>query len=143
MNNQNQLALEGFKSIDTDPNFKKIVPYYIGQILYKQKKYKEVSEYGPLHFEGISKQRRSEFAHIIGDSFYRLGMYAEAIPYLKEYNTFERSSREDNYQIGYTYYNLMDYENAIKYLSKVKSKKDSLAQIAFYQLGTSQYFLVL
>ncbi|MBL4705210.1 MAG: tetratricopeptide repeat protein, partial [Flavobacteriales bacterium] len=135
MNNQNQLALEGFKSIDTDPNFKKIVPYYIGQILYKQKKYKEVSEHGPLHFEGISKQRRSEFAHIIGDSFYRLGMYAEAIPYLKEYNTFERSSREDNYQIGYTYYNLMDYENAIKYLSKVKSKKDSLAQIAFYQLG--------
>lgn len=134
-NNQNQLALEGFRSIDKDPNFKAIVPYYIGQILYRQKKYKEVTEYGPSHYTGVSIKRKSEFAHIIGDSYYRMGLYTEAIPYLEEYNSFERSTREDNYQMGYTYYKTMDYPSAIKYLSKVKSLPDSLAQIAFYQLG--------
>lgn len=135
MNDQHQLALEGFRSIDNDPKFGTIVPYYIGQILYKQKKYRDVIEYGPAHYQGISKKRRSEFAHIIGDSYYRLEQYEEAIPYLQEYNSFERSSREDNYQMGYSYYRVEDYPNAIKYLSKVKAKKDSLAQIAFYQLG--------
>ncbi len=135
MNDQHQLALEGFRSIDKDPNFAAIVPYYVAQILYKQRKYQEVSEYGPLHYANASSKRKAEFAHIIGDSYYRLEKYKEAQPYLQEYNSSARSTREDNYQMGYTYYQLQDYENAIRYLSKVKVKPDSLAQIAYYQLG--------
>lgn len=132
---QYQLALEGFRQIDQSPNFGAIAPYYIGQILYRQQKYEEVAEYGPLHYASISKKRKSEFAHIIGDSYYRIEKYDSAVSYLKTYNIIEKSSREDYYQLGYCYYQLKDFENAIKYLSKVKAKKDSLAQTAYYQLG--------
>jgi len=134
-NDQNQLALGGFRSIDTSAKFKAIVPYYIGQILYKQNKFREVTDYAPRFYDGISKKRRSEFAHIIGDSYYRLEEYDSAIVYLKAYNFVEKSSREDYYQLGFSYYRTGDYANAIKYLGKVRSKKDSLAQVAYYQLG--------
>jgi len=132
---QFQLALEGFRLIDQSPSFGTIVPYYIGQILYRQNKFEEVARYGPIHYASISKKRKSEFAHIIGDAFYKIAKYDSAVSYLKTYNFIEKSSREDYYQFGYCYYQLGDFKNAIKYLSKVKSKKDSLAQIAFYQLG--------
>lgn len=134
-NEQNQLALENFRSIDTTDKFRSIAPYYIGHILYKQKKYEEVAGYAPDFYSTISKKRKAEFAHIIGDSYYRLEKYDSAITYLKDYNLSVKSSRTDYYQLGYSYYQTGDYKNAIKYLGRVKSKNDSLAQVAYYQLG--------
>lgn len=135
MDGNYQVALEGFRSIDSDPNFSAIVPYYIAQILYKQNKFDGLIEYGPKHYASISEQRKPEYARLIGDAYYKQKDYKSAVPYLETYNKGAKSSRADNYQMGYAYYTTGDFEKAIVYLSKVKSKKDKLAQVAFYQLA--------
>ena len=52
-----------------------------------------------------------------------------------KYRQLSTSTREDNYQLGYAYYQSGDFENAAEMFGKVVNKKDKLSQIAYYQLG--------
>lgn len=130
-----QTALVGFQSIACEPMFKAIAPYYITQIYYKQEKYEKVIEYAPAYMDSVSTKRKSEFAKLIGDSYYFGKKYSEAIPYLVEFRKGVKATREDNYQLGFAYYGTQDYKNAVKYLGKVSTKKDALSQTAYYHMA--------
>ncbi len=130
-----QTALNGFKQISDSEMFKNIVPYYVAQIYHKQEKYEALIAYAPQYFETISKKRRAEYAKLIGDAYYFEKRYKEAIPYLKEFKKGAKSTRISNYQLAYSYYQIKDYQNAVNNYKKVSSRRDSLSQIAMYQLG--------
>jgi TolA-binding protein len=130
-----QTALNGFKQISDSEMFKNIVPYYVAQIYHKQKKYEELIDYAPQYFETISKKRRAEYAKLIGDAYYFEKRYKEAIPYLKEFKKGAKSTRISNYQLAYAYYQTKDYQNAVNNYKRVSSRRDTLSQIAMYQLG--------
>jgi tetratricopeptide (TPR) repeat protein len=133
--NNYQTALQSFEKITNDPMFESVVPYYIAQIYYKQEKYDLLIEYAPKFMDKVSDKRKGEFAKLIGDAHYFKKQYSQAIPYLMKYRKLSTSSREDNYQLGYAYYQSGDFENAAEMLGKVVNKKDNLSQIAYYQLG--------
>jgi TolA-binding protein len=128
-------ALKGFNSLRLDRNFGKIVPYYIAQIYYKQGKYEDLIAIAKdLHSQSDSK-RTNELGFMLGDSFFKLGQYSEAIPYLK--NAVDNDTLFDknkNYELGYCFYKTRKYENAIEYLKKINND-DSLTQNAYYYLG--------
>lgn len=130
-----QTALIGFKSISDSEMFKNIVPYYVAQIYHKQEKYEELIDYAPKYFENISKKRRAEFAKLIGDAYYYEQKYTEAIHYLKEFKLGAKSTRISNYQLAYCYYHTEDYQNAVKNYKRVSSRRDTLSQVAMYQLA--------
>ncbi len=130
-----QTALNGFKAISDAEMFKNIVPYYVAQIYHKQGKFKELTDYAPAYFENISKKRKAEFAKLIGDAYYHQRMYKDAIPYLKEFKKRAKSDRISNYQLANSYYKIHDCENAIKNFKPVVTKRDSLSQVALYQLA--------
>jgi tetratricopeptide (TPR) repeat protein len=133
--NNYQTALQSFEKIANDPMFESIVPYYIAQIYYKQEKYDQLISYAPGYLEKVSNNRKGEFAKLIGDAYYFKKEYKEAIPYLLMHRKNSTSTREDNYQLGYAYYQSGDYVNAADLFSRVVNKKDELSQIAYYQLG--------
>lgn len=130
-----QTALIGFKKISDSEMFKNIVPYYVAQIYHKQEKYEELIDYAPKYFESISKKRRAEFAKLIGDAYYFEKKYGEAIPYLKEFKLGAKSTRISNYQLAYCYYNTKDFQNAVNNYKRVSSRRDTLSQVAMYQLA--------
>lgn len=130
-----QTALNGFKKISDSEMFKNIVPYYVAQIYHKQEKYEELIDYAPQYFETISKKRRAEYAKLIGDAYYFEKRYKEAIPYLKEFKKGAKSTRISNYQLAYSYYQTEDFQNAVNNYKKVSSRRDTLSQVAMYQLG--------
>lgn len=132
-----QAALESFLSLQDHATFGKVVPYYITQIYYLQGNYEGLIEMAPNLKEGNNKQREAEMARLIGDAYYRVEKYDEAIPYLQKYQAVGSPGRSDNYQLGYAYFRINDYEKATQYLSYVTQPEDSLAQIAMYQLGQS------
>lgn len=132
-----QAALENFISLKEHPTFGKVVPYYITQIYYLQGNYEELTTMAPELGSGNNQKREAEMARLIGDAFYRVEKYDEALPYLQKYQEIGTPGRTDNYQIGYAYFRINDYEKAAQYLSYVTQPKDSLAQIAMYQLGQS------
>lgn len=135
LNEDYQLALQGFKKIQYDASFKKVVPYYITQIYYRQKKYDDVVAYGPSVFDSVSESRKIEFAKIIGDSYYKRNNYKEAITYFEYHAASTKIDNLDKYQMGYAYYKTNEYRKSIKYFNKITNAKDSVSQFAYYYLA--------
>jgi len=131
-----ETALTGFRRLGNDETFKDIVPYYILQILYKQKKYKEVVATGPSLLENAIPSRESEIARFIGDSYYQMGDFEKAKPILENYvEKTKYLDRKARYEMGYMYYHLKDYGEAVSYFEGVKGRKDPLAQNGYYLLA--------
>ena len=132
-----QVALEGFLKLTDNPSFKKEVPYYITQIYYLQGRYDEVIQFAPKLIDSISKENTAEMSQLIGDAYYRIGRFDEAVFYLEDYSKRANTSRDDDYQLGYAYFMSTYYEKAIRQFDKVARTKDKLGQVAMYHAAES------
>ena len=130
-----QVALEGFYELVDSKGFSSIVPYYITQIYYLQEKYEKVIEYATGLMDSVKVQRESEVAHLIGDAYYKLGQFDEAVPYLETYQKRAQVSREDRYELAYAYYRSKAYFKSIEEFNRVVSFDDSLSQVAYYNMA--------
>lgn len=136
-----QTAQDGFKQLQADENFAPVVPYYLTQILYKQKKYDELLSYAPALLDSSSQiipKRKPEISRLIGDAYYRKAQYAEALPYLiyfHEETPKKDRSPEDFFQLGYTYYALGDPMSALDALTNASKEDNELAQSAIYYMA--------
>ncbi|MEM1001709.1 MAG: tetratricopeptide repeat protein [Bacteroidota bacterium] len=84
------------------------------------------------------KRQLSELNKIIGESYFNLGKYQEAIPYLQAYEGKKGQwNNTDFYQLGYAYYKQQDYDNAINEFNKIIDGRNQVAQNAYYHLGES------
>ncbi len=131
-----ETALLGFRRLEDDVNFSGIVPYYILQILYSQKKYEEIVQIGPGLLENSIPGRSGEIAKFVGDSYYQLKNYSEAQTYLELYvEKTKNITREDKFQMGFMYHQLKKYSIAIPFLEGLGGKKDLLGQNSYYLLA--------
>jgi len=132
-----QVALEGFLKLKDDENFKKIVPFYIAQIYYLQKRYDDVIAYAPPILDSMKVKRSAEINQIIGNAYYRKQEYAKALPYLEKHFEKKRPlGREDAYVLGFTQYRAGKHKEAsVAFSQVVKGEDDKLSQIAYYHLG--------
>jgi len=134
-----ETALEGFLRLKDDPNFGPIVPYYLTQIYYKQKKFDEVVKYGPNLMLNVTEKRAPEVSRIIGESYAQLNLYEEAIPYLEKYMASSSSaSREDKYSLAYSYYKTKEYAKAAALFGQITGTESALSQNALYHLADCQ-----
>ena len=135
LKNANQLALEGFLKLQNDSTFCGVAPYYIAQIYQKQGQYEEVIKMSPSIIKCSYVDNEADVNHIIGNAFYKTGEYEKAIPHLENFAKNGKPGRSDAYELGYAYYKTQQYAKAIKQFDKVSRIKDSITQIAFYQIG--------
>ncbi|HNS41835.1 MAG TPA: tetratricopeptide repeat protein, partial [Taishania sp.] len=108
-----QTALDGFLKLENDPGFGKVVPYYILQIYYLQGKYEQVAEYAPK-LENATIVNEKDINHLVGDAYYRVGKFDEAVPYLQKYDKLANTTRDEDYQLGYALYKTRSFDNAVK-----------------------------
>ncbi len=131
-----QTALNGFERIKDDPMFSSIAPYYIAQILYIQHKFAEVIEFAPPLIDSVAENRLGEMAKIIGESYFNLERYKEAIPFLDIYRDNTRSyTLRDRYQLAFAYYMGGDYEDARDLFEKISYGNSEITQSALYHLA--------
>ncbi|MEN8117970.1 MAG: tetratricopeptide repeat protein [Bacteroidota bacterium] len=131
-----QSALEGFSKLNNDPSYSRVIPLYVSHIYYKQEKYDEVVNYTTSVINEVEDEHKAELSKIVGDSYFHLKQYKEAIPYLETY--FESpgpKTREENYILGFCYYHTGNYENAALLLKKASGGNDEMAQNAYYHLA--------
>jgi len=131
-----QTALNGFKKLENDKGFKKVVPFYIAQIYYLQNDFDSAIDYAlPMVKEG-NKERQADMNRIIADSYYGKKEYSTAIPYYtKAIDLSAKPRREDFYHLGFCQYYNKDYDKATEALSQVTSAEDVMSQNAYYHLG--------
>ncbi len=130
------VAMEGFTRLVNDETFGTVVPYYITQISFVQGKYNQVVKDAPALLNDSNKvQKATEINRMIGESYYYLKDYKNALVYLKKTELASNLSPGGNYALAYCHYKLGDYANAIDHFENATDEKDSLAQSAWYHLA--------
>lgn len=131
-----ETALQEFLKLRKNPVFEKVIPFYISQIYYKQEKYRDVVEYTAPIINTVSADQQPEMARILGDSYFHLRQFKEAIQFLEFYLSDKNNrGREENYMLGYCYYLNSEEAKAIPCLEIASKGKDALAQNAYYHLA--------
>ncbi len=125
-----------FNKIKNDTRYEKEIAYYLMNINFKEKEYAKVVATGTKLLETAHRKSVSEISKIIGESYFYLGEYENAILHLKKYRGIKgKFSNTDHYLLGYAYYKVEDYHGALTRFNKIITGKDAVAQNAYYHLG--------
>lgn len=131
-----EMALKGFTKLTGNETFGSVVPYYVTQIYFIQGKYNKVVQEAPkLLNDTTFIQKEGEVNRMIGESYFNLKDFSNALVYLKKTNLGSGMNAQGNYVLGYCYYKTGDCANAIVNFQKSTETADSLAQSAWYHLA--------
>ena len=131
------LAESTLKEIADSKSYEVEISYYLLDISFKAGKFERSIDVGTRLLKDAKTKEKSEISKIIGESYFNLKKYEEAIPYLKAYKGKRRKkwSNTDYYQLGYSFFKLKDYTNAINNFNKIIGIKNAVSQNAYYHLG--------
>jgi tetratricopeptide (TPR) repeat protein len=130
-------ALRSFERVKNEPEYKSIIPYYIAEIHYFTGDKKKALDDA---LELIKNSERSfyynELHLLAAQVLFEEGRYGDALPYFEYYYQNSESIRkEDVYEMGYSYYRVNEWNNAINKFKLLSNTEDSLGQTAMYLLG--------
>ncbi|KQC31357.1 tetratricopeptide repeat protein [Flagellimonas eckloniae] len=121
----------------TDPELlNEKLSYYQADLNFKLGNFEEAIAMAKKQLPKSDRKEISELNKIIGESYFNLGQYGEAVPYLKKYRGRRgKLSNTDYYLMGYSHYKQGDFEGAIQYFNKIIGGTNSVSQNAYYHLA--------
>jgi len=129
-------ANERFDQITDQELLDEKLSYYQADMNFKLGKFEEAIALAKNQLPKSDRQEVSELNKIIGESYFNLEQYANAIPYLEEYKGKRgKWSNTDYYLLGYCYYKQTDFANAIQQFNKIIGGTNSVSQNAYYHLA--------
>jgi tetratricopeptide (TPR) repeat protein len=135
-NDDYKTATKQFDQVSGDDKFKAKLSYFQADMNFKQGNFQKAIDLGTVAMQKSTASEKSELNKIIGESYFNLKKYDNALPFLKEYKGQKgKWSNTDFYQLGYTYYKQNDFENAISQFNKIIEGRDFVAQNGYYHLG--------
>lgn len=127
-----------FEEVSEKEKYNEKMGYYKADMNFKAGAFEKAIAEAKSQMPKASAEEKSELSKIIGESYFNLQQYDEALPYLLAYQGKNgRWSNTDFYQLGYVYYQQKDYQKAVAEFSKIIGGSDSVAQNAYYHLGES------
>ena len=131
-------ANEYFDQVSDNEKYKEKLSYYQADLNFKLGKFDKAIELAEEQLPNSRGVEESELSKIIGESYFNIQKYTEAIPYLKAYKGKQRKwNNTDYYQLGYAYYKQNDFEAAISEFNKIIDGDNAVSQNAYYHLGES------
>lgn len=121
----------------TDPELlNEKLSYYQADLNFKLGNFEEAIAMAKKQLPKSDRKEVSELNKIIGESYFNLERYGEALPYLKKYRGRRgKLSNTDYYLMGYSYYKQGDFEGAIPQFNKIIGGTNSVSQNAYYHLA--------
>jgi len=130
-------ALKSFKMVETQEEYKGVVPYYIAEIYYFQGKKDEALRYGEsvLGRPGVLFYQK-EINLLMGQLYFEKKNYQKALPLLESYTAnSDKVTKEIMYELSYCYYDANKLDKAIEGFKQLSTEKDSMGQNSMYLLG--------
>ena len=129
-------ANERFDQITDQEVLEEKLSYYQADMNFKLGNFEEAIAQAKNQLPKSDRREVSELNKIIGESYFNLGQYSNAIPYLEDYKGKRgKWSNTDYYQLGYAYYKQEDFANAIQQFNKIINGQNDVAQNAYYHLA--------
>lgn len=131
------LALQLFKLVDTSTEPGNTADYYLAQLYYREGNYaKALQSARTVIAANPVPEFTIEARRIAGESLYKTGDAAAAVPYLWEYVATAAEPKPSAYYIlGVEEFNGRNYKAAIKLLQKAVDSPDAMGQNAYLYLG--------
>ncbi len=127
-----------FEGIEETSELSENLSYYKADKYFKQGDFETAIKEAKKELLRSKPKEKSELNKIIGESYFNLKQYNEAISYLELYKgKGGKWSNTDHYLVGYSYYKKGNYKNAISRFNKIIGGKDAVAQNAYYHLADS------
>jgi TolA-binding protein len=131
-------ANKQFEQVAGEEKYDEKMSYFKADMNFKSGKFQEAADLGKKAMAKSNAIEKSELSKIIGESYFNLKQYDQAIPYLQDYRGKKgKWNNTDYYMLGYAYYQQKDYENAIAQFNKIIDGNDAVALNAYYHLGES------
>jgi len=131
-----EAANQRFDQITDQDVLEEKLSYYQADMNFKLGKFEKAIALAKTQLPKSDRKEVSELNKVIGESYFNLKQYENAVPYLKEYNgKGGKWSNTDYYYLGYAYYKGGDYANAIAQFNKIIGGTNSVAQNAYYHLA--------
>ncbi|MGL5272259.1 MAG: tetratricopeptide repeat protein, partial [Phocaeicola sp.] len=132
-------ALKGFTSLQNDPKYATLVPYYLGEIHLVKGAYQEARQVAENYLRNNAADTyKVEMHRIWGESLFGLKVYRDAIAPLEYYRSAaDIPNRKALYALGMSYYYTGVYSQAASALGESTSVRDVLAQNAYLHMGLS------
>lgn len=134
-------ALPALEALESEPAYSKSIPYYLAQIHFSQGNYDQAETRAlTLLREQPDSENNGELHRMLGEIYYLKGNYRQAVDHLTAYEKAASANKEtlnrtDMYMLGEANYQLAAYNEAVKYLKKVKQEKDELSEAACLTMG--------
>jgi len=135
-NNDYKAANEQFDQITDQEMLKEKLSYYQADMNFKLGKFEKAIALAKEQLTKSDRNEVSELNKIIGESYFNLKQYNNAIPYLQEYKGKRgKWNNTDYYLLGYAHYKQNDFEAAIEQFNNIIGGDNSVAQNAYYHLA--------
>ncbi|MBK7443477.1 MAG: tetratricopeptide repeat protein [Bacteroidetes bacterium] len=122
-------ALACFEIVKEITPYSSVVPYYITNIYFQQKKFDKVVSYAEPLMADTKLVYYAEINSLLGQAHFYKNNYRKALPYLSYYIEKAKNIRdEDYYQLAYTHYKTSDYNAALTVLKETSDDNDTLYQ---------------
>ena len=134
-------ALPYFNQLEDDAVYSKTVPYYLTQIYYAKGEYEEAESRALALLQANPESTNNPELHrLLGEIYYFKDDYRQSVNHFSQYERAATANKEelvrtDMYMVGAANYQLGEYNEAVKYLKKVKQQSDSLSEAACLILG--------
>ena len=129
-------ANERFDQITDQDVLEEKLSYYQADMNFKLGKFEEAIALAKKQLPKADRKEVSELNKIIGESYFNLNQFSNAIPYLEAYKGKRgKWNNTDYYLLGYSYYKQADYANAIQQFNKIIGGTNSVSQNAYYHLA--------
>lgn len=132
-------ALKWFEKAGKDGRFKTMSSYYIFECKFMLKDYPYVIDTGKELFDNALAERKAHIARMISEAFFVSDDVDSARTYYEHTLKGDKSqnTRSDWFFRGSLNYALKDYKGAVENYLNMGERRDSLGQIASYNLGYS------
>ncbi len=131
-----EAANERFDQITDQEVLEEKLSYYQADMNFKLGKFEEAIALAKKQLPRSDRKEVSELNKIIGESYFNMKQYANAVTYLEEYKGRRgKWNNTDYYLLGYSYYKQGDFANAIQQFNKIIGGTNSVSQNAYYHLA--------
>ena len=130
-------AYEIFKKLRGSSKYQEISELYIIQINYDNGRYEDVIANGDDALNQVEKNRKSELALMMAESWFQQKDYIKSLEYynIAKSSTRRQLPREIEFKIGFCKMKTDDFEGAITHFEIVTDINDELSQYASYYMA--------
>lgn len=131
-------AFPHFEEASGEPQFEQQSLYYMLECKFMEKDYAYVAKHGDDIYQGVPDERKPRLARILSESYLVQGNAGKAKKYFDvAMEQKQELNSTDAFYAGSLQYNLGEFQSAIDNFLKMGERRDSIGQIASYQMGYS------